>query len=289
MKQRVKKRSQFVIVAVFAGATLASFGFMAGRARAGGAPALAALTYSGSLNDAAGKPLTGSHNLEVEFFDADKEGNTLCDTKAPALPLVNGRFSMVLEEKCSKAIRGNSEVWAEVFVDGKSVGRTKLAAVPYALEATHATTADGASGALAQQIVPAGAVMAFDLAACPSGWVELTAARGRTVIGVTAGLTRGTAVGANSLNLTTQQLPTHVHSGTTGGGNPMTHRVVFQVGTASAGNHAVGWAGGAYAEATDSNYTGAAHTHDFTTAAAGEGKPVDNRQDSLPLLYCKKN
>lgn len=289
MKERVKKRSQIVTVAVFSGAALAAIGFVAGRARAGGAPTAAPLTYSGSLNDAAGKPLTGSHNLEVEFFDAAKAGSPLCDTKAAALPLLNGRFSMVLEDKCSAAIKGNPDVWAEVFVDGKSVGRTKLAAVPYAIEATHATTADTASGALAQQLVPAGAVMAFDLPACPSGWAELTAARGRTVIGVTTGLTRGTAVGANSVNLTVQQLPAHTHTGTTGGGNPMTHRIVHQVGTASANNHAVGWLGGPYTEATDSQYAGAAHTHDFTTEAAGEGKPVDNRQDSLPLLYCKKN
>jgi microcystin-dependent protein len=241
------------------------------------------------LYDAGGKLLTGSPNLEVELFDAAKDGNSLCDTKASAVPLVNGRFSLTLDEKCSRVISDSPDVWAEVFVGGKSVGRTKLAAVPYAIEATHATAADAASGALAQQIVPAGAVIAFDLAACPAGWSELTAARGRTVIGVTSGLTRGTAVGANSLSLTVPQLPAHTHSGTTGGGNPMTHRVVSQAGSGSASNHTVGWSGTSYADFTDAKYAAAAHTHDFTTDATGEGKPIDNRQDSLPLLYCKKN
>lgn len=289
MIQRVKRRSQFVTVAAISGAALVAVGFMAGRARAGGAPTVAALTYSGALNDATGKPLTGSHNLEVEFFDAVMDGSPLCDTKAAALALVNGRFTVSLEEKCTTAVKGTPNVWAEVFVDGKSAGRTKLAAVPFAIEATHATTADAASGALAQQVVPTGAVMPFDLAACPSGWTELLAARGRTVVGVTTGLTRGTPVGANSTTLSVAQLPAHTHSGTTGSGNPMTYRVVYQIGMATANNHAMGWAGGAYGEYTDAQYAGAAHTHNFTTAAAGEGKEIDNRQDSLPLLYCKKN
>lgn len=289
MIQRVKRRSHIFGLAVLSGAALVTIGFMAGRARAGGAPTAAALTYSGSLNDAAGNPLSGKHNMEIELFDAAKDGNPLCDTKAAALELVNGRFSMTLEEKCTTAVKGTPNAWAEVFVDGKSTGRTKLAAVPFALEATHATSADSASGALAQQIVPAGAVMAFDLAACPAGWAELTTARGRTVIGVTGGLTRGTAVGSNSVALSVAQLPAHTHSGTTGGGNPLTYRVVHQVGTSSAGNHVVGWAGGAFGEFTDSNYAGGAHTHSFTTDASGEGKEIDNRQDSLPLLYCKKS
>jgi hypothetical protein len=69
----------------------------------------------------------------------------------------------------------------------------------------------------------------------------------------------------------------------------LTYRVVHQVGTSSAGNHVVGWAGGAFGEFTDSNYAGGAHTHSFTTDASGEGKEIDNRQDSLPLLYCKKS
>lgn len=283
------KRSQVLSVAAISGAVLVALGFMAGRARAGGAPTLAALTYSGTLNDASGKPLTGTHNLEVELFDAAVDGNPLCDTKAAALPLVNGRFSLTLEEKCQTAVKATPNVWAEVFVDGKSGGRTKLAAVPYAIEATHATSADSASGALAQQIVPTGAVMAFDLTACPLGWTELTTARGRTVIGVTTGLTRGTPVGSNSTTLSVAQLPAHTHKGTTEGGNPITHRVVYQVGQSSAGNHAVGWLGGPYGEYTDTNYASAAHTHNFTTGATGDGTAVDNRQDSLPLLYCKKN
>lgn len=43
-------------------------------------------------------------------------------------------------------------------------------------------------------LVPAGAVMFFDLASCPSGWTELTGARGRYLVGLpSGGLLAGTA------------------------------------------------------------------------------------------------
>ena len=59
--------------------------------------------------------------------------------------------------------------------------------------------AGGASGAPGQDaIAPAGAVMFFNLASCPSGWTELTSARGRYLVGRPSGGalagTQGTAL-----------------------------------------------------------------------------------------------
>ena len=43
-----------------------------------------------------------------------------------------------------------------------------------------------------QSGIPTGAVMSFNLASCPSGWTEYSAAAGRTVIG------RGNGAGSNA-------------------------------------------------------------------------------------------
>jgi hypothetical protein len=53
-------------------------------------------------------------------------------------------FQLSLPKACSDAISDNPDVWSELEVDGVPFGRTKLGAVPYAIEAQHALTADNA-------------------------------------------------------------------------------------------------------------------------------------------------
>ena len=66
-------------------------------------------------------------------------------------------------------------------------------------------------------LIPAGAVMFYNLAACPTGWTELTAARGRTVVGLPlSGTLAGTNTGTTSLTdlgtRTITAVPAHTHS-----------------------------------------------------------------------------
>jgi hypothetical protein len=268
---------------------LTASAFLAGRAEATGIPDSEVLRYSGTLLQADGaSALSGRHNIQVTFWDsAAKTSGRACQTDSTEQELDQGRFSVVLPPDCADAVAANPNLWVEVLVDGGSLGRSKIAAVPYAIEAAGASRA---VGALAQQIVPAGAVMAFDLPSCPAGWSELTQARGRVLIGLTSGLTRGTAVGANSLTLSTAQLPAHSHTGTTGPGKRMKYRIVGTTGTARNRDHASGWSSTSmWLDYDDDIYPMSAHTHDFTTDATGSGAAVDNRQESLPLLYCKKS
>ena len=68
-------------------------------------------------------------------------------------------------------------------------------------------------GSWASQMVPSGAVMFFNAAACPSGWTAFTAAQGRYIVGMpgggTLGLTAGTALGDGEQ----RQVPIHLHGG----------------------------------------------------------------------------
>ncbi len=148
-------------------------GYAVRRARADGIPATNALSYSGLLEDANG-PITGTHNIGVALYDAAAAGNVLCQVASAPFSVVRGEFSIQLPDTCTTAVGANANAWIEVDVDGASVGRTKIGAGADAVE----RLAAGASGASAQQIVPSGAVMFFNLAACPTGWTAAADAQG---------------------------------------------------------------------------------------------------------------
>jgi hypothetical protein len=136
-------RRRFVITASTAGAALLAF--VVGRAVAGGIPTMDPLTYSGTLEDAAGAPLSGSHNLEVKLWDGASGGrDPLCTTGSQSVDLNGGHFAVTLPDACTNAVKDNADLWADVLVDGASLGRTKLGAVPYAVEAGRASDAFGA-------------------------------------------------------------------------------------------------------------------------------------------------
>jgi len=148
MKDRIKDSKSYrsialVTLILIAGA---SIGYLTGRARASGIPTTQALTYAGVLSDASGTPLTGSKNVQVLLFDAATGGNQLCATTPSSMMLQAGAFQISLPDACTAAVQASTNVWVDVFVDGASVGRTKLAAVPYAVEAAEASCGPGVTG-----------------------------------------------------------------------------------------------------------------------------------------------
>jgi hypothetical protein len=127
--------------------TTCSATLLAVRARAAGIPDAAALTYTGYLENPDGTPVAGKKSIGVSVYDAETDGNEVCALKPADVEPVAGRFQLALPEKCTMAVKGNPILWVEVEVEGALLGRTKLGAVPYAIEAAHATTADSAESA----------------------------------------------------------------------------------------------------------------------------------------------
>jgi hypothetical protein len=140
------------------------------RAAATGVPSMNALSYSGSLETLEGQPLSGSKFIAFSLFDALTGGEELCRVRSTEYQLVNGRFQIALPEECASAVHANAELWVEVQVDGASLGRAKLGAVPYALEADHAVRADNSAGELAQTIEALQARLAA--LSCPEGFYQ---------------------------------------------------------------------------------------------------------------------
>lgn len=113
-----------------------------GRARADGVPAMNPLYYGGVLNDG-GRPVEGTRSVTVRLWNAATAGTTVCTTNAGSTAFSGGRFRVALDATCVGAVRANPELWAEVQVEGTTFPRSKLGAVPYALEAGRASAASG--------------------------------------------------------------------------------------------------------------------------------------------------
>jgi hypothetical protein len=114
---------------------------------ADGAPTAQPLWYAGSVTDAAGMPLEGNHRLWLRLFPAPSGASAECSTGPLDAAFTDGRFRVELDAKCVEVMRKKPDLFLEVSVDddSKPFPRTKVGAVPYALEASHALTADSAA------------------------------------------------------------------------------------------------------------------------------------------------
>jgi hypothetical protein len=97
----------------------------------------------------------------------------------------------------------------------KSAGKCKKGEKKVTWSQTGPQGPQGAAGARgtagADAIAPAGAVMFFDLAACPAGWTAFDAARGRSLVGLTDGGSLGAAVGTALSDQENRAVGQHAH------------------------------------------------------------------------------
>ena len=129
---------------------------------------------------------------------------------------------------------------------------------------------------------PAGAVMAFDLAACPLGWSAYSAANGRNIIGTGSSGAPGavnhvrgnatTGVGGEEKHIQTiNEMAAHTHDAST--------NAVSAPGTYSGGSHSPN-------NTNFLNYPPAAYVN---ISSSGGSSPSNVMDPYIALLYCKKN
>lgn len=133
------------------------------------------------------------------------------------------------------------------------------------------------SGGDATGLVPRGAVMAFNLDACPTGWVRFAPANGRGIIGIgnsgepgAIAHTLGQVGGEEKHVQTVAELANHTHSfndNTLGGSNSK---------DADAGR-------------TDTNWDGYNKTVANNTSNIGGNAAFNVMDPYIALLYCRKN
>lgn len=136
--------------------------------RADGIPGMSPMTYSGTL-EVGGQPFTGTRNVRLTVLDDESltDGHIRCSRVAPGTTVTNGRFQVVLGNECTAVVRATPDLWLEVEVGGEVLGRTKLSAVPFAVEAGRAAELTPAASNL---LVPSGTVVAFAGDTAPAGW-----------------------------------------------------------------------------------------------------------------------
>jgi hypothetical protein len=124
---------------------VAAVSYFAGVVRAGGAPTMHPLVYSGTLLDGSGNAVA-SQAVTVQLVSSMTSTTALCGGLGPATSDAHGRFRVELDTNCPGVIASNPELFVMTTV-GSSVMHSHIGAVPYALEATHTPNADSATTA----------------------------------------------------------------------------------------------------------------------------------------------
>jgi hypothetical protein len=191
-----------------------------------------AFTYQGRLTDA-DEPADRDYDFRFVVYNAASGGSQVgAIVTREDVTVADGFFAVELDPG-SGVFTGDPR-YLEIGVRaGDSTGgytllspRQPLLPAPYAMYAQNiplagtgsATTAarsdhdhDG-TYAPAASMVPSGAVMFFNLSTCPSGWHELTDARGRYLTGLPAGGTLAASVGTALSNQENRAVGRHNHS-----------------------------------------------------------------------------
>ena len=111
---------------------------------------------------------------------------------------------------------GLALVCLAVLVGGAAIANANVAAFsagqPLSAKALNDNFTD-----LEARSVPAGAVMHFNLTACPSGWAPLATAQGRYLVGLPAGGALGATIGSPLNDGENRPVGQHAHSATDSG------------------------------------------------------------------------
>lgn len=127
------------------GLALVGVGALTGRVLASGVPGTSPLTWSGVVIDEAGKPYPKAVPVSVAFYDGQSATTAACTSSTVQAQAGTGYFEVVLPAACAKAVHESNDLWSEMVVgDNQTVlPRSRVGAVPYALEAAVASDAAG--------------------------------------------------------------------------------------------------------------------------------------------------
>jgi hypothetical protein len=161
MPEETMNRSRaLLLLAVLVVGGFAGFGLRT--VLASGIPDMNPLYYSGTLTES-GSLVNGQRAITINLWSDGMTGTTpICQTVVSAAQVTNGRFRIALADACKTALNQNKNAWVEVIDGATTLGRSKIGAVPYAVEADHAPAADHA--ATADSATNAGHAMTADSA-----------------------------------------------------------------------------------------------------------------------------
>lgn len=157
---------------------------------------------------------------------------------------------------------------------------------------TPGAATDAATLATAQAMWPIGSVFTAVVSTNPGTllgfgtWSSIAA--GRMLIGLDSGDSKFDTVeetgGAETVQLTTTELPAHTHTGTTASNGAHTHNVEGSTTGGSGGTRIDAAASGT----TDATSSGGAHTHTITTDSTGTGSAFSIMNPYFTVYFWKR-
>ena len=234
------------------------------------------IRYQGQAVDANGVPLEGPYTLTFRLYEVETGGAPMWEERQDNVGLSKGHFSVLLGQvNVLTAMDWSQPCWLAVQVNGEAelTPRQRITSVPLAITAeklavpvTTSTITDDDNS-----LVPTGAIILWNSAACPAGYTRLSAYDGKFLVGSAA---PGSPGGSNTHRHDAGSYagPSHTHTGTTG-------QAASQNGSGQ----------------VDNQWNPPTHTHPFTTNAGGTGAVTgtsaytDSRPEFMTILLCQKD
>ena len=240
--------------------------------------------------------------------------SNLVDGAPTALNTLN-ELAAALNDDASYASTITTALGAKAPLASPTFTGAPLSTTPSTSDSTTKIATTAFTHALVQAILPAGVITMWSgsIASIPSGWVLCNGANGtpdlrdRFIVGAGgSGYSVGDNGGSASTTLTTAELPTHTHTGTTDADGGHSHFIangdtVNATSSALSASNTIGKNGaqastsynyllGGTSTAATQGLTSAEadHTHTFTTDSNGDGDPFDNRPPYYALAYIMK-
>lgn len=231
------------------------------------------IRYQGTAVDTQGTPLEGPYTLTFRLYPAETGGTALWTETQPSVPLTKGQFSILLGQITSlQSVDWTQPLWLSVQVNGEPelAPRQRITSVPLAV------TAERLAGPLATSslsddahtLVPDGAIILWDGAACPAGYTRLAGYDNKFLM---ASATAGTTGGSN----------THTHGAGTYAGPSHSHSHLH---TLTLNDGAQGGTG-----RPDTGTTSTDATAGGTGAVTGASASADSRPEFLTIILCRKD
>lgn len=230
------------------------------------------------------------------YINSLKDGDDNIATSDAAL-YVNGEFSVVNELATNKdilhinrdgdaSLNGTFKLGTGVAVSNISDGLT--AGTP---SADNLLTENAI-----HKILPKGSIIMWSGTTVPAGWALCDGTNGtpdlkdRFIVGAGSKYSVGNKGGADSVALSSSQMPSHSHTGSTssGGSHSHTGNDYQKYATSGSGQATVNNSGNTGDGKATISSTGSAHSHSFTTNSAGGGQAHENRPPYYALSFIMK-
>lgn len=257
------------------------------------------IRYQGTAVDTQGTPLEGPYTLTFRLYSAETGGTALWTETQPSVPLTKGQFSILLGQITSlQSVDWTQPLWLSVQVNGEPelAPRQRITSVPLAV------TAERLAGPLATSslsddahtLVPAGAIILWDGAACPAGYTRLAGYDNKFLVGSgTAGTAGGSNTHTHSAGSYSGPSHTHVFATTTKPNAELLDHAVR--GNTGSGNvvavyngHLVSSEGG-FGTGTVNNVVTDTVAASGTGPVTGASASADSRPEFMTIILCRKD